>query len=281
MHHSGGLGNNSSIKSLHRGNVVWLTLPQSLAPMSQASTQPTKPRPFIVLSDRVTYETDRNGQTLRPFQLIGADGTSQYHLVEGRPHMSFQMANGRTTYALLDSVRTVTARDPFIRVSYRFTPAEQQSLHQELGKVLQPEREFFLRKLFARACMPGQVWRIQTVNAELDAMVLLRRGRFMLPQDQNNTHDVVHHTPYLVATFNAGALTLHGIRPEDSEIMAVHERSFMHKSGELSPRTVEVVLNDLRRRVGLSPIAYKQPPIQSALSVLGLLVQARGFRFIR
>jgi hypothetical protein len=281
-------------KTLKRGDVVWLDLAQNLSSERSMDPRAFKSRPFIILNDVVNYRIDEHGHCTEPQTLLGVDATSQNFLVDGRPHMSFRIpGESKTTFALIDSVRTVTCQACSLEPAYRLSEGELEALHEGLDKVLQPEGRFYL-KWFGRKIMPGHIWSIKTLaNPEpTPALVLLRRGRFIptddlqysspeLCGDQYPTGVKFSQTPYLLASFRqAGKITtLRGIRWADVNIIAVNEQSFVRQQGEITTETVSILLNNLRERTGLLPIAYRSPVIKDMLNWLPLMFLRRIPRF--
>ncbi len=261
----------SSTKTLYRGDVVWMELPQDLAPIRQ-QLQERKTRPFIVLNPTLTFNVDIHGNCIDNISMMGVDGTSKDYLVKGRPHLSFHLPHSQiTTYAMLDSVRTVPCLNQKIRAVYKLKPDEVTELDAGLESVLKPEQRFYLRALFRRAtlCMPGQIWEIETATRKGEAMVLLRRGNFPIIDNDGHVdcaqyqNEPVRQTPYLAAFFHnaVGVQSLRGIRWSELDIVALQERSFLRHTATMSMDTVQIMINNIRNKAGIAPITYQQLPI--------------------
>lgn len=257
-------------QNLQRGDIVWLRLPQSLAPLHVAQQQPEKTRPFIVLAP-ATIAVDHNYRATQDRPIFGMDCTSQDFLVEGRPHLEFHMHghSNKTTYALLDSVRDIGSMDQNLRVNDWLEGEDFDDLNEGLSNVLRPEQRFYLSTFFnsKRGVLPGGIHRIKTINADGEALVLLKRGKFICSDNVENSSDIdlstqkARHTPYLVAYFKkaTGVTTLRGITWNDIQIMAVQERDIHESVGKIETQSMANVLNLLRKRSGLQPIQYKTP----------------------
>ena len=111
---------------------------------------------------------------------------------------------------------------------------------------------------------------------ERQALILLRRGRFMAEHHEGGVHEQhPHYTPYMVGLFRgAGYVSnLRGLDPQDIEFRAVQEHSFLRPAGQMQKETVVSVIDMLREKIGLSFIDYEEPPVRS-LS-LAILTMAR------
>jgi hypothetical protein len=85
--------------ALHRGDVVFVTLPQTLG-----GDVTQKKRPVVVLNSHIGFFTNGRGFPIKPVSFMAVDGTTQQHLVDGRPHIAFEIPNsGKMTYSLTDS----------------------------------------------------------------------------------------------------------------------------------------------------------------------------------
>jgi len=270
---------------IKRADVLWLRLPQSLAPLDVAQRLPEKIRPFIVLNNKLQLRLDFD-KCAQDRSIFGMDCTSKPYLVEGRPHFKFRMpGEDGDTYALMDSVRDISSYDKRIKVGYHLGQSEEEALTKNLDDVLKPEQKFFLKGTFSRQtpCLPGQIWRVKSINADGEALVLLRRGRFVSSDHVESSDDFhphsqkTRHTPYLVAYFKraTGVRTLRGLKWDDIQIMALQEQSFVQKLAELTPQTSSILLNNVRARVGLTPIEHKPMLFRNIFNPLQLLRLAR------
>ena len=258
---------------LKRGDVVWLKLPQTLAPIEVAKDQPFKIRPFLVLNESLPLQTDPNGICTQSRKIIGIDCTSKNYLVDGRPHHSFSMPGsdrtGTTTYTMVDGLREVTSYAQKLRVAFRLPTEQMAEVAQDLASALQPEQKFFLAGLFNRraAFMPGEIWRIKTISASGEALVLLRRGPFVASENVEDSCNLdrsrqsIRKSPYVVAFFTKATdvKTLRGMSWNDMQIMAVQENCFEERTATLSAATSANLMNAVRKIVGLSPFEYKEP----------------------
>ena len=255
---------------------MWLSLPQTLADSASLQETPSKARPFVVLQEKATLETDQNGNCTIPTSLLGVSTTSKDYLVEGRPHVHYVMpVNHRHSYAMLDSLHTAPALGSHVKAIYTFNAHQRQELADGLDTVLQPEDRFYFREFISlkKKIMPGQVWTIRMATGDpahpekdTDALVLLRRGRFYLHDDDYDTR----FTPYLVAIFPNGfrARDLMSMSWDDVQISSVHERAFQYQIGQVTPATAGILLNTLRQNVGVAPIEYKLPSIRHLTATL-------------
>lgn len=272
------------VAELKRGDVVWLKLPQTLAPLEVAKSQPFKIRPFLILNESLPLQTDPNGICRQDRKIIGIDCTSKDYLVTGRPHHSFALPgsdkNGTTTYTMVDGLREVSSYDQKLRVVFRL-PAEQMTeVSRDLSTALQPEQKFFLAGLFNRraAFMPGEIWRINTISASGEALVLLRRGPFVASETVEDSRNLdrscqtVRKSPYAVAFFKnaTGVKTLRGMSWNDLQIMAVQENCFECKTGDLRPQTSASLMNAVRKVVGLQPFDYQEPVFKNFFGMSAL-----------
>ncbi len=273
---------------IKRADVLWLRLPQSLAPMDVAQQQPEKPRPFIVLNPKLQLKLDYNAACQQDRSIFGIDCTSKEYLVQGRPHFKFRLpGHDIETYALVDSVRDISSYHKRIEVRYHLGEDNEQALIKSLDDVLKPEQKFFLKATYNKhtPCLPGQIWRVRSINADGEALVLLRRGRFVCSDDVEDSGDVnlstqrTRHTPYLVAYFKraTGVKTLRGLKWDDIQIMSLQEQSFVRKTAELTPQTSSILLNNIRARAGLAPIEHKPMLFRNAFNPLNLLRLAARF----
>ena len=254
-----------------RGDVLWLPLAQSLSKADDLRERCEKTRPFIVLQDKTSLRLDAAGCCLHDLHLLGVDTTSQATLVEGRPHVPYHLPNsGKDSFALLDSIRTVQIRGLPVKISYSLKAPERQMLTEGLDAVLQPEQRFFLRALFNRnkGALPGQIWTVNVPTGlpdpplrEAEALVLLRRGPFYLDDDEQG---YTRFTPFMVAQLPDG-FTVQDLRAlswNNVTLTPLHERSFVRRTGQLTDETVAILLNTLRKRVGIGAIEYREPPIR-------------------
>lgn len=271
-----------STLEIKRADVLWLRLPQSLAPIGVAERQPEKTRPFIVLNGGLSLKVDHNNACQQDRSIFGMDCTSKPYLVAGRPHFKFRMPGEEgDTYALTDSVRDISSYDKRIKIGYHLGQDEENALIKNLDNVLKPEQKFFLKATFNdnSPCLPGQIWRVKSINADGEALVLLRRGRFVSSSNVEDSNDVdpytqkMRHTPYLVAYFKraTGVKTLRGLKWDDIQIMALQEQSFVRKLAELTPQTSGILMNNIRARVGLPPIEHKPMLFRNVFNPLPLL----------
>lgn len=287
-----GNGSGPRWKQVSCGDVVWLPLPQTLSTAADLCHRTEKTRPFLILQKKTNLRVDTNDCCLEDVNLIGVDTTSQETLIEKRPHVPYHIPGSpKDSFALLDSVRTVPAKGERIRVAYSFKPEERALLAEGLDTVLKPEQRFFLRSLFnsKKGALPGQIWTIELPTGhtnpptrEADAMVLLRRGRFYL--DENEAGQT-RFTPYLAMVFpdRFKAGEVRGLRWEDMSLVSIHERSFLYQVGQLTDETVGIMLNTLRSRAGLQPIEYQQPLVRHIMARLSHALfmptlLPRGFR---
>lgn len=264
------------------GDILWLKLPQSLAPLDVAAQQPYKIRPFIVISP-FSIKVDHNNVAMQERSILGVDCTSQDILIRERPHIAFNLCShpDKTTYALIDSVRDINSKDQKIWVNDHLPQDKADILSKSLGEVLQPEQRFFLKHIFQRSkdILPGQIRRIQTINADGEALILFRRGQFVMDASVERSEDFdpschkLRYTPYLVAYFHRhkNVQTPRGITWNDITVMAVHERDIHEKTAEFSSDTVGNIVNQLRRRINLPPIVYQQMAFRHHMSALAVM----------
>lgn len=257
-------------KSINYGDILWLELPQSLAPLEIAQKQPSKVRPFIALSS-LDVAVDHNGWATQDRPIFGVDCTSKEVIVRNRPHVAFNLSSHpeTTTYALLDSVRDIGSYEQKIKIADQIPEDKAQELKEGLHNVLRPEQKFFLKALFNKKkdIMPGNIHRIKTINADGEALVLFRRGKFVMADNIQSSDDVdlscqpARHTPYLVAYFpkHKDVTTPRGIGWNDIQIMAVQERDIGERTAKFTTDTVGNIINQVRRRASLQPILYKEP----------------------
>jgi len=275
---------------LVRGHVVWLTLPQTLATRAQFAEQEAKTRPCLVLDREVSYITDSASRLVSPARFMGVDGTSKSYLVEGRPDLELSLPGARRTitHVFFDSIRTIEVPEgTVIEPVYQLSPAEKQAMLEGLARVLQPEPHFFLKALLRRSVMPGQIWHIDTPALQVTGMVLLRRWSFVVFDDED-AHDPtdtdggrLKQVPYLVALFPPGhqGRTLQGLTWADLRIAAIPERAFVEKVGQYTDSTVSIMLNNLRRFVGVEAVPYATPALRHQASLfLDILRAFSGFR---
>lgn len=269
---------------LKRGDIAWLKLPQTLAPLEVAREQPFKIRPFLIMNESLPLQTDQNGVCTQSRKIIGIDCTSKDYLVTGRPHLSFSMPgkdrSGTTTYTMVDGLREVSSYEQKLKVVYHLAADQMTAMTQSLSAALQPEQKFFLSGLFNRraAFMPGEIWRINTISAKGEALVLLRRGAFVASEnveDSRNldrTRQAIRKSPYIVAFFPkaTGVKTLRGMTWNDMQIMAVQENCFEERTASLMPATSANLMNAVRKVVGLPPFEYKEPVFKNILGLSAL-----------
>lgn len=258
--------------SLARGDVVWLDMPQTLS----FAGPDRKKRPAVVLSREVSFAVDAAGRCAEDVWILVADGTSKDYLVQGRPHVPFRISSGqnKTTHVFLDSIRSVGIRGQEAVCIRRLDEDEMSAVLEGLDKVLQPEQRFYLSRLFSRqaAFMPGQIVQVHVPTAVLpdfEALILLRRGRFVLPDDSGQ-EERTRFAPYLVVSFNGAAdlRTLRGVRWDDIRVVALQGNSFSGDTGRrVGAQTIEILLNGLRGRVGLPPVLYKEPSFMHRLAL--------------
>ncbi len=263
-------------KSLRRGDIIWVNLSQNFSPANSNKGPQEKTRPFIILNTKVDIRLDNGGRCVRSDTLIGVDGTSKPYLVDGRPHITFEMGHSDTTsYALIDSLRTIDAHHHRFSHINHLTDQELNALMKGIDEVLRPEQRFYLKSLCDRLLMPGEIWACETPTFRGTAMVLLRRGRFFTdgfaepPTDTDFASRRTRFSPYLVAAFRrSGISTLRGIGWKDVDVMAVPENALVSREGSMTDETVGIFLNNLRGRIGLEPISFQQPVVRSALNRL-------------
>lgn len=269
---------------LKRGDIAWLKLPQTLAPLEVARELPYKIRPFLIMNESLPLQTDPNGVCTQGRKIIGIDCTSKDYLVEGRRNLSFRMPgannSGTTTYTMVDGLREVSSYQQKLKVSFHLSAEQMRDVAAGLSAALQPEQKFFLSGLFNRraAFMPGEIWRINTINASGEALILLRRGAFVSSEnveDSRNldrTRQSVRKSPYIVAFFPkaTGVKTLRGMTWNDMQIMAVQENCFVEKTASLMPATSANLMNAVRKVVGLPPFEYKEPVFKNLLGLSAL-----------
>lgn len=259
---------------LTRGDVVWMSVPQTLASQSSYEAQQSKRRPVVVLDAQVDIPLNAQQACAQRIPFLATDGTSQSWLVEGRPHVALTLpraAQAKTTYTLLDSVRTVEAEiGDRLDLAYHLSNDEMLALSQGLDRVLRPEQQFFLSRLFRQASLPGQIKRIDAPALKGSGLVLLKRGQFPIFNDglahADTDIDGAHlkDVPCLVAMFpqQFDQRTLRGLKWADLKLVAVHERFLREKQGVFTDNTVGIMLNTLRRAVGVPPIPYVLPSIK-------------------
>lgn len=256
------------LKAVACGDVLWLKVPQMLSAANQLAETSFKKRPFLVLQ-KATMRVDENDNCIDNTHLLGVTATSQEFLVEGRPHVRFDIPHQhKHTYAYLDSLCNLPANGEQIKIAYTFKREQRQELSDGLNTVLQPEKRFFLKRIFNK-CMPGEVWRVQIATGdahnplqEADALVMLRRGKFFKSPSEESGD--TRFTPYMVAVLpgNFNAQDLRGMRWDDVRLVPLHDRSLKAKVGELTDETVSILLNTLRQRVGVQPIVYERPLVR-------------------
>ncbi len=274
-------------KTFHRGEVVWLELPQDLTSAKAIDKPESKIRPFVVLHP-LEFHIDRRECCVDDVSVLGVDCTSKPYLVEGRPDISFRLPHSdKISHVLLDGLRTVPMKGQKYRPGMQLERSQIAAVDGALDTVLKPEQRFFLSALFNRkSCMPGQIWQVETMSRQGEALVLLRRGRYPVfnnPKDDENcvyNGERVRYTPYTAAFFRAATnvTNLRGMRWQDLDIVALQEHSFVKQVATLTPQTVGILLNRLRKEAGLEPFEYNEPTfrnpawlIYSGLRNLGIL----------
>ena len=269
------------IAHIQTGDILWLKTPQTLAHIDQAKTLSDKVRPFIALSP-AEIKIDHNCLAVQDRPLFGVNCTSQDFLVEGRPHVKFTLTGqNKTTYALMDSVRNLGTQGQSMRCKDWLSDEDLAELQNGLDKIIRPEQRFFIKDLFnfKKSILPGQVHHIETVDAKGPALILLKRGKFVVnndiecSEDFNKTSHETRFTPYLVLYFHNTKWqgTLRGIHPNNIRITSVHERDIHQKLGQIEDKNVENIINQIRRNSGLKPIRYQKMSLQHAFSVSPLL----------
>lgn len=264
-----------------RGDVVWVRQSQNLSASGDNQTPDYKIRPFIVLAD-VGFEINGYGETTKPVALLGISCTSKDFLVDGRPHIVIELPNQNVeSFAFPDSLREVSVEvGTLLRLDYRLPSILMKELSQQIDFVLQPENSFYLRRLF-RGHKPGQIWDIENRAGKGTGLILLRRGRHVVDEDiDQGITNHLSYTPYMVAMFRGGAAptTMRGVAWNELEITAVHERAFTKQAGEMGVDTVAALLNSLRGRVGLAPIAYREPTMTSLFNWMPMIFSHRILR---
>ncbi len=259
-------------KAFKRGEVIWLELPQDLTSVKATDKPESKIRPFIVLHP-LEFHIDRQGYCVDDVNVLGVDCTSKSYLVDGRPDISFQLPRSdKTSHVLLDGLRTVPMKGQKYRPGTQLEISQIAAVDGALDKVLKPEQRFFLSALFnRRSCMPGQIWQIETMSRCGEALVLLRRGRYPVfnnPEDDENCvyhGERIRYTPYTAAFFRSATnvTNLRGMRWQDLDIVALQEHSFVKHLATLTPQTVGILLNRLRKEAGLNPIEYHEPAFRN------------------
>lgn len=274
------------MESINYGDILWLKLPQSLAPIDVALDQPHKTRPFIVLAP-LKIAVDHNGFATQERSIFGVDCTTQKHIIANRPCIEFSLRTNpdKITYALLDSVRDINSYDQKIKKADQVPQEQLEHLRAGLDGVLCPEQKFFLKAIFnkGRHILPGQIRRIKTINADGEALVLFRRGKFVMDDAVETSDDIdlscqkARHTPYLVAYFprHKNVQTPRGIGWGDIQIMAVQERDIHEQTAKFTDETVGNIINQVRRRASLQPILYKQPLFRHVFSMGPLMTLPR------
>lgn len=275
-----------------RGDILWLKVPQTLAPMDVAQGQPFKIRPVIALQDQ-RLQTDHDGTCRQERSILGMDCTSKSYLVEGRPNVRFTMPNSKEpeTFAMFDSVRDINSYHQKLRVSHHLPGDAERAMSSFLDSVLRPEQKFFLSKLFnsKSAYMPGEIWRIKTIDADGLALILLRRGPFVCSQNVEDSTQLdrasqsVRKAPYLVVFFKKATKVemLRGMTWDDLRIMSIQENAFVEKATSVKAQTSGILLNNIRARVGLPAVEYQQPAFKNMFGigpVLRLLGMPMGMR---
>lgn len=269
---------------LKRGDVAWLKLPQTLASLEVARDLPYKIRPFLIMNESLPLQTDHNSLCKQNRKIIGIDCTSKDYLVAGRPHLSFSMPGserkGTTTYTMVDGLREVSSYDQKLKVAFHLSAEQMKDVAASLSAALQPEQRFFLSGLFNRrsAFMPGEIWRINTINASGEALILLRRGAFVASENVEDSRNLdrarqsIRKSPYIIAFFPKaqGVKTLRGMTWNDMQIMAVQENCFIEKTASLMPATSANLMNAVRKVVGLPPFEYKEPVFKNFLGMSAL-----------
>jgi hypothetical protein len=252
-------------QTLRRGDVIFLRLPQDIS--SSAHVTNYKPRPFVVFEETVSFPVDDRGFSQRPVSLLGVGCTSQGNLVKERPSIVVQIPGEPiVTYAWFDTLRT-----EIIPATTKFEVAHRLSDHQialsrtMFDRILRQESRFD-RFVSNSKFAPGQIWQMRTATEIREGFIILRRGSFTLDDDPSREPAQV---PYLVALFRgAGQLTtLHGVGWDDVKITALPQTAFDEREGVLGAlgiNTVDIFLNNLRRKVGIDALPTGEAGISNS-----------------
>ena len=270
---------------LQPGHVLWLSLPQTLS--TNAAVE-EKTRPFIVMEKAIVHRLG-NG-VCKPVTLTGVCGTSQAFLLEGRPHISFVLGKqGKTTHAGPDLVRSIHCQGIVINEpTLRIAEKQVAELRDGLDRVLRPEGWFSWPD---GKFLPGQLWQVNTPGFSGTAMILLRRGRFIVhdefpaaPIDRDHIKRQ-NNAPFLALAFKTSGkvTTTRGVGWHQVEVIPIHHTTLMagtrcSEPSEFSGQTALNILNLLRGKMGLKPLD-QATKMRSAHNILSWLFYTRRLTF--
>lgn len=266
-HFRAAASNTTSKRFLQRGDVIWAEVPQYLSSAEAAATRQSKVRPFIVMDKLISYMVDGHGALCEPLTMLGIGCTSKDFLVEGRPAMEIHMPQSNIpSYVFVDSLSHITCSS--VKPAFRMPKPMMEELNHHLDTTLQPESEFFLKRWFNGQFRPGEIWDFTAGPMQGRGMILLRRGRHLLPQTENQATDRYSaFAPYLLALLGSRSDTTVQ-RGTPLQLMPAHEKSLNGMVGKMNSETVETLLSAVRQRIGLAPIPYREPVFSSMLNVM-------------
>lgn len=265
-HFRSAASNTTSKRFLQRGDVVWAEVPQYLSSAENAALRQSKVRPFIVMDKMVSYMVDSRGALCEPLTMLGIGCTSKDFLVEGRPFMEIQMPQQAIpSYVFVDSLSHITCSS--VKPAFRMPKPMMEELNSHLDATLQPESEFFLKRWFNGKFRPGEIWDFTAGPMRGRGMILLRRGRHVLSVEHQVTDRYSAFAPYLLALLGSVQDTTM-TRGTPLQLMPAHEKSMTDYVGKMNNETIEAMLSNLRQRVGLPPMPYREPVFSSMLNMV-------------
>lgn len=244
---------------LVRGDVIWLTLPQTLWHKLNGDNNGYKRRPFLVLDREIRYTADYMNVCKTPVSILGVDLSQNPDLIPGRPYVDFHIPGSRRlSFAWFDTIRSTDLTNVQLQPPvYRLSPKELEQAHAGLDRVLRPTVTLNPFAFFRERFAAGSTCFLAAKGIEdSSALVILEHAAF-----EKKDGPIVQQLrpPYLVATFKKAGAELAKREGGGSALDAVN---ILHVNGNALSNPGKVrnaakaheILNAIREKAGLDPL---------------------------